>query len=47
MEDLDVIKQEIRRLDPGLEEANEHGFQVAVVLMDAAFVTGPNSCLPC
>jgi hypothetical protein len=38
---LDVINDEIRRLDPGLE-TDEHAFQVAVVLMAAAFVTGPD-----
>jgi len=40
---LDVIKEEIRKLDPGLESDDEHAFQTAVVLMAAAFVTGPNT----
>jgi hypothetical protein len=39
---LDVIKDQIRQLDPELE-TDEHAFQVAVVLMAAAFVTGPNT----
>jgi hypothetical protein len=42
MVDLDVIKEEISRMDPELE-TDEHAFQVAVVLMAAAFVTGPNT----
>jgi len=37
-----LIKEEIRKLDPALE-TDEHVFQVAVVLMAAAFVTGPNT----
>lgn len=38
---LDVIKQEIRNLDPELKE-HDRGFRIAVVLMAAAFVTGPD-----
>jgi hypothetical protein len=39
---VDEIKEEVQRLDPNKNE-DEHGFQVAVVLMSAAFVTGPDT----
>lgn len=39
---MDVIKEEVQLLDPDLE-VNEFGFQVAVVLISAALVTGPNT----
>jgi hypothetical protein len=39
---VDVIKEEVQLLDPDLE-VNEFGFQVAVVLISAALVTGPNT----
>jgi hypothetical protein len=38
---VDLIKQEIQQLDPTLDQ-NDFGFRTAVVLMSAAFVTGPN-----
>ena len=38
---IDVIKQEVQKLDPSLDQ-NDFGFRAAVVLMAAAFVTGPN-----
>ena len=39
---VDEIKEEVQLLDPNLDE-DDDGFQVAVVLMSAAFVTGPNT----
>jgi|HubBroStandDraft_6_1064221.scaffolds.fasta_scaffold3168928_1 hypothetical protein len=39
---VDVIKEEVQLLDHDLE-VNEFGFQVAVVLISAGLVTGPNT----
>lgn len=39
---LDVIKRDVQRLDSALNQ-NEFGFQAAVLLMSAAFVTGPDT----
>ena len=39
---LNVIKEEVRRLDPKLR-SDELGFQAAVILMAAALVKGPNT----
>jgi hypothetical protein len=39
---VDVIKEEVQLLDPNLDQ-DEYGFQAAVVLMSAAFVTGPDT----
>ena len=39
---LEVITDEVRRLDPDLDPSDSE-FQLAVILMAAAFVTGPNT----
>ena len=39
---VDVIKKEVQLLDPTLDQ-NDFGFRAAVVLMSAAFVTGPDT----
>src|ERR1700730_5635785 len=39
---LDVIKREVEKLDPNLDQS-DFGFRAAVVLMSAAFVTGPDT----
>jgi hypothetical protein len=39
---LDVITREVQQLDPNLDK-NDFGFRAAVVLMSAAFVTGPET----
>jgi hypothetical protein len=39
---LEVIKREVQQLDPNLDQ-NDFGFHAAVVLMSAAFVTGPDT----
>lgn len=39
---LDVIKEEVQRIDPELDKDDDE-FQTAVVLMAAAFVTGPHT----
>jgi hypothetical protein len=40
--DVDVIKKEVQLLDPSSHQ-NNIGFRVAVVLMSAALVTGPDT----
>jgi|HubBroStandDraft_4_1064222.scaffolds.fasta_scaffold00312_9 hypothetical protein len=39
---LDVIKREVQQVDPALDQ-NDFGFRAGVVLMSAAFVTGPDT----
>jgi hypothetical protein len=39
---LDVIKREVQQMDPALDQ-NDLGFRTAVVLMSAAFMTGPDT----
>lgn len=39
---VDVIREEVQLLDPTLDR-NDLAFRVAVVLMSAAFVTGPDT----
>src|ERR1039458_5167557 len=39
---VDVIREEVQLLDPNLEH-DDFGFQTAVILMSAAFVTGPHT----
>jgi len=41
--DLEVIKAEVQKIDPDLNpDGDEYSFKVAVVLMAAALVTGPD-----
>jgi hypothetical protein len=40
---LEIIKKEVEKLDPALAGAeNDEAYQVAVILLSAAFVEGPN-----
>jgi hypothetical protein len=40
---LEEIKKEIQQLDPGLDPHDESTFRTAVVLLAAAFATGPDT----